>query len=54
MNAWGGVNSVDCDQFQEHRIKNIKGFLDSLHGNLDPSTIDKAIKSADLELKISA
>ena len=54
VNAWGGVNSVDCDQFQEHRIKNIKGFLDSLRRNLDPSTIDKAIKSADLALTISA
>ena len=54
VNAWGGAHSVDSDQFQEHRIKNLKGILDSLHGNLDPSTIDKAIKSADLELKISA
>lgn len=54
MNAWGGPHNVDCDQFQEHRIKNIKGFLDSLHGNLDPATIDKAMKSADLELKICA
>ena len=54
VNAWGGAHSVDSDQFQEHRIKNIKGFLDNLHGNLDPTTIDKAIKPADLELKISA
>jgi hypothetical protein len=54
VNAWGEPHSVDCDQFQEHRIKNIKGFLDSLHGNLDPATIDKAIESADLELKICA
>ena len=54
VNAWGGGHSVDCDQFQEHRIKNIKGFLDNLHGNLDPTNVDKALKSADLELKISA
>ena len=54
VNAWGGVHSVDSDQFQEHRVKNIKGFLDSLHGNLDPTTVDKALKSANLELKICA
>jgi hypothetical protein len=53
VNAWGGPNSVDCDEFQEHRIKNIKGFLDDLHGNHDPSNIEKAVKSADLQLKIS-
>ena len=53
VNAWGGPNSVDCDEFQEHRIKNIKGFLDDLHGNHDPSNIDKTVKSADLQLKIS-
>ena len=54
VNAWGGPHSVDCDQFQEHRIKNLKGFLDSLHGNLDPTTVERAVKSADLELKICA
>ena len=53
VNAWGGPNSVDCDEFQEHRIKNIKGFIDNLHGNLDPLNIEKSIKSADLQLKIS-
>ena len=53
VNAWGGPNSVDCDEFQEHRIKNIKGFLDKLHGNHDPSNIEKVVKSADLQLKIS-
>ena len=54
MNAWGGESqSVDCDEFQEHRIKNLKGFVDNLHGNLDPSNIDKAMKSVDLQLKIS-
>ena len=53
VNAWGGPNSVDCDEFQEHRIKNIKGFLDDLHGNHDPSNIEKSVKSADLQLKIS-
>ena len=54
VNAWGGPNSVDCDEFQEHRIKNLKGFIDSLHGNLDPSNLENSIKSADLQLKISA
>ena len=54
VNAWGGPSSVDCDEFQEHRIKNLKGFVDSLHGNLDPSNLEKSIKSADLQLKISA
>ena len=44
---------MDCDEFQEHRIKNIKGFLDKLHGNHDPSNIEKVVKSADLQLKIS-
>ena len=53
VNAWGGCNSVDSDEFQEHRIKNIKGFVDSLHGNLNPSNIEKAMKSVDLQLKIS-
>ena len=53
VNAWGGPNSVDCDEFQEHRIKNIKGFLDYLHGNHDPCNIEKVVKSADLQLKIS-
>ena len=45
---------MDCDEFQEHRIKNLKGFVDSLHGNLDPSNLEKAMKSANLQLKISA
>ena len=54
VNAWGGAHSVDSDQFQEHRIKNIKGFMDSLHGNLEPTNIEKTLKSVDLELKISA
>ena len=27
--------------------------MDSLHGNLDPSNIEKAMKSVDLQLKIS-
>ena len=53
VNAWGGPYSVDCDEFQEHRIKNLKGFVDSLHGNLDPTNIEKSMKSADLQLKIS-
>ena len=54
MNAWGGESqSVDCDEFQEHRKKNLKGFVDNLHGNLDQSNIDKAMKSVDLQLKIS-
>ena len=53
VNAWGGPNSVDCDEFQEHRIKNLKGFVDNLHGNLDPANIEKSFKSADLQLKIS-
>ena len=55
INAWGGgAHSVDSDQFQENRIKNIKGYLDNLHGNLDPANIEKSLRSADLELKISA
>ena len=54
VNAWGGSSSVDCDEFQEHRIKNLKGFVDSLHGNLDPCNLEKAMKSANLQLKISA
>ena len=55
VNAWGGESlSVESDKFQENRIKNIKGFMDSLHGNLDPCNIEKTLRSADLELKISA
>ena len=55
VNAWGGgAHSVESDQFQEHRVKNIKCFLDNLHGNIDPANIEKVIRSADLELKISA
>ena len=54
VNAWGGPNSVDSDEFQEHRIKNIKGYIDSLHGNVDTLNLDSSLQSADLELKISA
>ena len=55
VNAWGGAShSVESDKFQEHKIKNIKGLLDNLHGNMDPANIEKTLKSADLELKISA
>ena len=55
VNAWGGAShSVESDKFQEHKIKNIKGLLDNLHGNLDPANIEKTLRSADLELKISA
>ena len=54
INAWGGPHSVDSDEFQEHRIKNLKGLIDSLHGNLDPLSLEQAVKAADVQIKFAA
>lgn len=54
VNPHGRVkSSVDCDKFEEHKIKQVKRKMDSLHGHFDLTTIENSVKALDVQIKIS-